>query len=250
MRHLLTAFQFLTPFKIGKIRIVSDEGLAKSMAWFGIVGLSIGIALAGAYLLLNLFLPKVVVSVFIVLLMVIFSRGLHLDGLADTADGIAGGPLAGAGKDKADMLRIMHDPNIGAIGAAAIFICLLLKFGCIYSIQSPVKALIVSSVLSRWAFVFSATKWRPAPDNDGMGSKFIKFAGRKELFWSTLTMFLTAIFMLGFKGIVIVIFAALFISIFNNFIKNKISGLTGDTLGAVGEAVECFSLVVISALTK
>ena len=141
----------------------------------------------------------------------------------------------------------MHDSNIGAIGAAAIFICLLLKFGCIYSLQSPVKALIISSLLSRWVFVFSAARWPGAAENEGLGSKFIKFAGKRELFWSSLAMVMAVLFILGFKGVLIVGLTVFFVTMFNNFIKAKIGGLTGDTLGAIGEFTEALALVVISA---
>ena len=244
MKYFFIALQFLTPLSIGKVKIINDEDLAKSMAWFGIVGLLIGIALAGAYLSLNLFLPSITVSVLIVLSMVIFSAGLHLDGLADTADGLAGG------KDKNDIIKIMHDSNIGAIGAIAIFICLLLKFSCLYSIQYPARALIVSALLSRWAFVFSAARWSSVFENEGLGSKFIKFAGIRELLWSSLTMLIVALFIFGIKAIAIIIIAVFFVTMFNNFIKAKIGVLTGDTLGAVGELTETLTLVIISAIVK
>ncbi len=216
-----------------------DQDLARSMGWFGIAGFFIGLALAFAYLGLSLFLPKIVISALIVLFMAVVSRGLHLDGLADTIDGLTGG------KNRADILRIMHDPNIGAAGAAAIFTCLLVKFSCIYSISDSVVplALVASSVLSRWAFVYSAVKWAPAPNNDGLGRKFIKYASRKELFLASFTA-LPVIFWP--KGILIIIFAAVLVYVFNRYIKNNIGGLTGDTIGAVGELVECLSLVIIS----
>lgn len=242
MRGLLTALEFLTPFKIGKIKILPDKELAKSMAWFGIVGLLIGLALANAYFLLSLLLPKMVVCGFIVLLMFAVTRGLHMDGLADTFDGLAGG------KDKTDILRIMHDPTTGAIGAAAVFICILIKFSCIYSFSEPVaiRALIVSAVLAKCSFVFSAVKWPAA--NEGLGKKFIEYAGKKELFSSSIIAFIVALFTFGIKGIAIVFLVALLIAVFNSFIKHKLDGLTGDTLGAIGEITEAFTLVLISAI--
>lgn len=244
MRGFLTALEFLTPFKIGKIKILPDKELAKSMAWFGVVGLLIGLALANAYFLLSLLLPKMVVCGFIVLLMFAVTRGLHMDGLADTFDGLAGG------KDKTDILRIMHDSTTGAIGTAAIFICILIKFSCLYSLdyKTVYGALVISSVLSRWSFVFSAVKWPAAPDNDGLGRKFIKSAGAKELFSSSIIAFIVALFTFGIKGIAIVFLVALLITVFNSFIKHKLNGLTGDTLGAIGEITEAFTLVLTSAI--
>ena len=240
MRHFLIALQFLTPIRIGKACIVPDRDLAKSMAWFGLVGFLIGLVLAGACYTLRLFLPDMVVSAIIVLFMVAISGGLHIDGLADTFDGLAGG------KDKTGVLRIMRDSNIGAIGAAAIFACLLIKFSSIYSANSPVKALILSSIFSRWAFVFSAVKWQAA-DYNGLGSKFIKYVGIKELLWPSLVISAAALFLFGVKSFILIPIVVLSISLFNNFIKNKIGGLTGDTLGAAGEFAEVLSLILCAA---
>lgn len=239
MHGFLTALEFLTPFKIGKIKILPDKELAKSMAWFGVVGLLIGLTLANAYFLLSLLLPKMVVCGFIVLLMFAVTRGLHMDGLADTFDGLTGG------KDKTDILRIMHDPATGAIGAAAVFICILIKFSCLYSLdyKTVYGALVVSSVLSRWSFVFSAVKWPAAPDNDGLGRKFIKSAGAKELFWSSLTALFAAIFIFRLKAFFILVLVVILVSLFNAFLKRKIGGLTGDTLGAIGEITEATVLL-------
>lgn len=246
MRYFLIALQFLTPLSFGKVNVVSDEELAKSMRWFAVMGLLIGLALSAAYSLLSLFLPRMVIAGFVVLLMVVISGGLHLDGLADAVDGLTGG------KNRGDILRIMHNSDIGAIGAAGIFICLLIKFSCIFSLPGSVTsgALIMSAVFARWAFVFSAAKWKEAPDNNGLGGKFIKFVTAKELFWSGAAMFITALFLFGIKGIGIIAAAIFFVTVFNNFIRRKIGGLTGDTIGAAGELSEAFVLVVISAMVK
>ena len=244
MRYFLIALQFLTLLKIGKVNIVSDVDLAKSMAWFSVVGILIGLILAGIYAVLIAYLPAIVVASIIVLLTAVFSGGLHLDALADTFDGIAGG------KDSNDILRIMHDSNIGAIGAAAVFISLLIKFSCVYSAQAPAKAIIVSSIFSRWAFVFSAKNWPAAPDSEGLGKKFISFVSIKELLWASLAMFAAVMYVFGIKGLILITIIVLSVWIFNNFIKNKIGGLTGDTLGAAGELAECIALVIISAMAK
>lgn len=246
MRHFLIALQFLTPLSFGKVNVVSDEELAKSMRWFAVTGLLIGLVLAGVHSLLSLFLPRMAAAGFVVLLMLVISGGLHLDGLADTVDGLTGG------KGKEDILRIMHNSDIGAIGAAGMFVCLLIKFSCIFSLSGSIAsgALITSATFARWAFVFSAAKWKQASDNSGLGSKFIKFVTAKELFWSSAAMFITALFAFGIKGIGITAAAVFFVTVFNNFISRKIGGLTGDTIGAAGELSEAFVLVVISAMVK
>ncbi len=245
MNYFILALQFLTPI-IGKCKIVKEEDLAKSMAWFSLAGLFIGIVLAGLYSLFILFLPQIVACALILLATILLSAGMHLDGLSDTVDGIAGG------KDKKDALRIMHDSNIGAIGAVIVFSCLLIKFACLYSFSSHMTrlALIVAAVLSRWSFVFSAAKWQAAPDNQGLGKKFINFVTNEELLWASLIMIAVLLACFWIKGILILGLAILFIVGFNNFIKNKVGGLTGDTIGAVGELTETLVLVLIAAIFR
>jgi len=245
MNDFLIALQFLVPLTVrGRCKIVKESDLAKSMAWFSAAGLFIGLILTGLYSLLILFFPQIVVCALILLSMILVSGAMHLDGLADTVDGIAGG------KDKNNILKIMHDSNIGAVGAVVVFACLLIKFSCLYSFSPGTArlALIGSSVLSRWAFVFSAAKWQPAPDNDGLGRKFIDFVGNKELFFASIVAAAGMLFIFKLKAIIIISVIILFIAIFNNFIKNKIGGLTGDTIGAAGELTETLTLLVISTI--
>jgi adenosylcobinamide-GDP ribazoletransferase len=122
-RPFVFAWHFLTAIPISRSHHEpSSAELATSMAWYSTVGLLIGGFLAAADIALRLFLAAEVVNVLLIVLLVLLTRGLHQDGLADTLDGLAGG------RTVADRLRIMRDPSVGALGATGLFLSLLLRY--------------------------------------------------------------------------------------------------------------------------
>ena len=126
MKRLLVALQFLTiiPFKIkGK---VDDNDLGRSLIYFPIVGLLIGLILAGiAYFAAPI--PPLVTSALILIAWGVITGGIHLDGFADTCDGFYGN------RPKEDILRIMRDSRIGTMGAVGVALILLFKFAVLSS---------------------------------------------------------------------------------------------------------------------
>jgi adenosylcobinamide-GDP ribazoletransferase len=106
---LLAAFQFLTILPVK--RSFTSEQVGRASAYFPVVGAVIGLALAGINYLLGLILPEEVVNVILIALLAVFSGGLHLDGLADTMDGIAGH------RTPEKRLEIMRDSRIGGFAA-------------------------------------------------------------------------------------------------------------------------------------
>ncbi len=116
----LAALQFLTT--IPTPHITREEEFGKSAAYFPVVGLIIGLILAGANWLLAFILPAPVANVLIIVLLVILTGAMHLDGLADTCDGIAGH------KPVEERWRVMHDSRSGAFGIVGVALLLLVKY--------------------------------------------------------------------------------------------------------------------------
>ena len=146
----ILAWHFLTAIPISRSHHEpSSTELATSMAWYSTVGLLIGGLLAAADQGLRLFLTAEVVNVLLIILLVLLTRGLHQDGLADTLDGLAGGRTA------ADRLRIMRDPSVGALGATGLFLSLLLRYAGLLALPQPVRlpVLLCMPALGRWACV-------------------------------------------------------------------------------------------------
>src|SRR5262245_62763461 len=133
LRPLLFAWHFLTavPLSRNHHEPASDQ-LASAMLWYPFVGLLIGGVLAATDVLLNRWLSNDVVAVLVIALLVIMTRGLHQDGLADMIDALAGG------RTPAGRLSIMRDPRIGAIGATGLFLSLMLRYGALVSLPESV----------------------------------------------------------------------------------------------------------------
>jgi hypothetical protein len=101
VRHLTLAVTFLTGIPLKVEGEVDSRDLWRSMGWYPLVGLVLGAAAWGVYAGLLELLPELVAATLVVLLLEAVTRGLHMDGLMDTADGI----FSGAPRERA--LEIM-----------------------------------------------------------------------------------------------------------------------------------------------
>ncbi len=243
MKLLLLALQFLTAIPV-KINAVKDEDMAKSMAYFPFIGLFLGGILAAAdNLLIFLSFNELISSVILVVLLIILTAGLHLDGLADTFDALL------SGKPKDEMLRIMRDSRIGVMGVLSLICILLLKISLIYSLSAPLKtaALILMCVVSRWSMVFSTFLF-PYARQEGKAKIFTRGMNMKILFLSVIS---AITFIFAIWGAISLLFfglAALSAYLIAKSINNKIGGITGDSIGAINELTEIivlFSICVI-----
>ena len=128
------ALQFLTSIPVPWRREVSPEALGRSTAYFPVVGLIIGLILAVLNWLLSHILPPAVVNALLLVALVVITGALHLDGLADTCDGIAGH------KPVEDRWRVMRDSHTGAFGVIGVVLVLLVKYVTLNSIPQVFMA--------------------------------------------------------------------------------------------------------------
>ncbi|MBW7957363.1 MAG: adenosylcobinamide-GDP ribazoletransferase [Deltaproteobacteria bacterium] len=238
MKGFIIALQFLTVFRIGKPASVPEpKELARSMAWFPVIGALQGLILVLAYSVLKAFLPESVVLASLIPVLLLTNCGLHLDGFADTIDGLAGG------RDREDMLRIMRDSSVGAIGAAGVTLLILLKFLSLYELPSNEKAwaIFLFPVVGRWAMVPLASFAGYARPSGGLGAAF---AGNTKgvLLAATLLAVIMAAPLAG--PFSILIFAALGVIIYMSslYFKRKLGGVTGDVFGFHSEIAELLFL--------
>ncbi|HAD03513.1 MAG TPA: adenosylcobinamide-GDP ribazoletransferase, partial [Desulfuromonas sp.] len=92
------------------------------------------------------YLPATVVAGILMVLLVLLTGGLHLDGVADVADGLGGG------RDAAARLRIMKDSRVGAMGVVALILVLLLKYQALAAFPAGERtiALLLMPAAGRW----------------------------------------------------------------------------------------------------
>jgi adenosylcobinamide-GDP ribazoletransferase len=226
-----SALQFLTLFPWPeRVERHADE-IGSSAIFFPIVGLFLGLILVLANFLLEPFASSILVSVVLVTLLALLTRGLHLDGLGDTFDGL------GAGGDRERMLRIMDDSHTGAFGLIAIVLVLFFKIHAIESLDfERWRALIAAPVLGRWAMVLLG--YRSQAAKQGLGATLIDHLSAKHFFFATLITVLLVAASLHAAGIAMMGWVALFTMASKIYFHRRLGGVTGDTFGAIGELSE------------
>lgn len=241
MNGFLTAVGFLTIIPVGK-RVIEEEDLGRSMVFFPLIGLMIGGLLVGVDLLGRQIFSPLVVSLLVIGVWAIISGALHLDGFCDTIDGLCGG------SNREETLRIMAQPGIGAKGMVAVICLLLIKTFSLLEAKSPYPLLIVPT-MGRWAMVAGAVMNSYARPT-GLGKAFVDYMGKRESLLASIMMMVvgTVLFKSGFFYILAPALVVILLSVF--YFKERMGGLTGDALGALGEVIEVITLLSICLLTR
>lgn len=244
----LAAIQFLTSIPIPLKRELGPEQLGRATSYFPVVGLIIGLVLAGLNWLLLLILPPAAVNALLIVALVILTGALHLDGLADTCDGIAGH------KSTEERWQVMRDSRTGAFGVVGIVLVLLVKYVTLNSIP-PVfttAVLILMPVVSRWTMVYAIFTYRYARPS-GLGTAF-KQATRWPQFTAatviTLAVALAMFPLFSLAGIILIFGTLIITTALAFYLGYKFAGLTGDTYGAINEVSEVMLLVIAIPIFK
>jgi adenosylcobinamide-GDP ribazoletransferase len=217
------------------------------MFFFPLVGLILGTALAWFNRLTG-FWPPVLADCLTVALMVVLTRGLHLEGLADTADGLAGG----MGSTRA--LEIMKDHNSGAFAVMAVALDLLLRWAALMALEPGLKfpALILMATAGRWSMVVTGYRSpypRPrAEGSTGLARPFVEELRPLELIGAGLTALAVGVLLLGSRGFILMAGVALLAFLFRLYLLRRLGGVTGDTLGAMGEIAEVGVLLTLAGI--
>ena len=239
LQPFLVALQFLTQIPVRFNSELDDRLIGKSILCYPVIGILIGLVLAVLSWILNS-TPPLVASVLLLICWVLVTGGLHLDGLADSADAWIGGT---GGRERT--LAIMKDPNCGPAGVIAIVLLLLLKFVTLYTLLMVDNwvILILAAILGRTILplLFLTTPYvRPS----GLGSLLAaQMPQRSTIAMVTLTAVLIPL-ALGINSLwILTVIAGIFL-IFRHLMLRRIGGMTGDTAGALVEITEASVLLV------
>jgi adenosylcobinamide-GDP ribazoletransferase len=242
----LAALQFLTSIPVPLKREPSPEQLGRATAYFPLVGLIIGGILVLLNWLLNFILPAVVVNALLIVALVIITGALHLDGFADTCDGIAGH------KPVEERWRVMRDSHAGAFGVVGIALLLLVKYVALSNIPPVfmIAILLFMPVVSRWAMVYAIFAY-PYARPSGLGTAFKDATRWPEFIAATIITLViaAALFPLfSLTGLLLVFGIWVITTAFSFYLKYKFAGLTGDTYGAINEIAEVMALLLAIAI--
>ncbi|MGH3327462.1 MAG: adenosylcobinamide-GDP ribazoletransferase [Streptomycetales bacterium] len=166
---LRLAFGTLSVLPVRRGR-VGRKALGRAMTLAPLVGLTLG-ALAGglAWLVDWLGGGALLAAAIGVTTMAVLTRGLHLDGLADTADGL------GSNQPPVETLTVMRSSDIGPFGVLTLMLVLLLQVAALTATWEAglgVPALIVAVTTGRLAVTWGCRRGIPAARPDGLGAVF------------------------------------------------------------------------------
>jgi len=241
MRAFIIALQFLTCIPLNPGMKVNEEEVGRSMLYFPLVGLCMGACLALARIPLAALLPQSMADGMIIALLAALSGAIHLDGLADTADGIAGG------KDREDRLRIMKDPRVGAIGVVCVVMVIMLKYVALMAMPMHLKssALLLVPVIGRWAQLLVAYRADYAGLTRGIGFTFTRQVTLPVVLCTSLLVGAFAYYLFSLKGAVVAVASLAACLAYTAYFRRTLGGVTGDVLGAATELAETAALIML-----
>jgi adenosylcobinamide-GDP ribazoletransferase len=239
LADLVEAIRFLTIIPIPGTPTNASSSLAKAITFFPLVGLLLGVLLALVGLATGWFWGNSVRAVAIVVAGGALTAGLHLDGLADTFDGVM------SWRPRERKLEIMRDSRIGVMGALALIAVFGLKVALLSTARAWVPALLLAPTLGRWAMSYALCRY-PAARADGLGAAAQMHSGPAALRNATLIALAAALLIAGLRGVIACALVWLVTRTLARWWTRDLGGLTGDTYGALCEIGE---VVVLAALT-
>ena len=255
MKGLILLFKFMTRLPIPENPEFDSKELGKSMKFFPVVGIVIGIILYAVYLIgAKFILSSYLLAAVVVLVEVILTGGLHLDGLADTFDGIF------SYRSKQKMLEIMKDSRLGTNGGIAIVLYFVLKIlliagirdtgfgiaGEMFGLQNAAGAVVlVTPVLARINTVLNCAA-APYARSSGSAKDFVECTDKAGVLTAAaIALIFSGVVGCGILGVLnplhLVNITAVTMVLglyFAKLMERKIGGVTGDTLGAILELSE------------
>ena len=247
-RPFIFAWHFLTTIPLSRTHHEpTAPELAASMAWYPVVGLLIGGGLVAADLALRLVFESAVVNALLIVLLVVLTRGLHQDGLADTLDGLAGGHTP------SERLSIMRDPRIGALGATGLFLSLILRYAGLMALPHDLRvpALLCMPAVGRWAMVMLAWIAPYARADGGLAAPFLTHLSWRHVGISTFVLGVGLAGCFGAVGAGVILLAgAVVVLVSWGTCRHWLGGITGDTLGATNEVIELLFLLCVPLLLR
>ncbi|MGO4258877.1 adenosylcobinamide-GDP ribazoletransferase [Marmoricola sp. RAF53] len=251
-RAALAAITFLTVLPLGRKVALDGTDVARGSMLFPVVGAAIGAASGGTVWLLGDHLPALLAAVLGVAVGVALTGALHLDGLADCADGFGA-------RTPEDRLRVMRDHTNGTYGGAALLLDLMIRVAALSAVAGTREALaftVAAGALSRTAGPVLAA-WLPyASDRPGAGEALNAHPSHSRAIAAGSLGVLISFLALAGLGMTdgtpagwsaAMVATIVVVQLVGLTARARLGGVTGDVMGACSELVELAVLVVLVA---
>jgi adenosylcobinamide-GDP ribazoletransferase len=222
----LAALRFLTNIPLPGRRRIKPEDIGRSIIFFPVIGLIIGLILVGLNWLMLIFLPSSLVDVLLLAALVAIGGALHLRGFINTGNSIAGG--------------------FGIIG---VFFLLLAKYFALSNIpwNWMAETLVLMPVISRWTMSYVIAVSPSAPSS-ALSRAYKREASWWRLLIATVITLVVVVLLLQLTGLMIMFIVWMAVLAMVAYLKGKFGGLTADAYGAINEAAEVYFIILICLL--
>ena len=241
MTGLRVAARYLTIVPLPGPTRLTPDALGRSAPWFPVIGIGIGVILLVVDRVTQVVFPTLLGALLTVTAWKLLTGGLHLDGLADCLDALGG-------HDAEHRLAIMRDSRIGAFGAMGLILVLLLEIVAVSELAPGLRGrtLLVVPVIARATPPLLVRLFRPAR-SEGLGAAFsasVDWWAAPVALAFAVAVALAALQTLGALLFALSVACAVALAW---FIVSRVSGITGDVLGAAIEIAELTGLLTASA---
>ncbi|RUM41169.1 MAG: adenosylcobinamide-GDP ribazoletransferase [Desulfobulbus sp.] len=239
--RIAAAIRFLTIIPLPGNAGTGEDELAGSLLFFPFVGMMIGVVVLFMAVILQWLLPSFVCAVLLTCLLAACSGGLHLDGLADTADGFF------SSRPRERILEIMRDSATGVMGSITLVFLLLIKVSCLDSLATDgmlLPAVFLMPLAGRTTIVLLMALQPYAREQGGLATLFYSQISRRAALFALAVFAIFSVCFAGVRGFAVVVASSLLVIAFGFYCRRKIGGSTGDTLGAVCELAEAVTALV------
>ncbi len=236
---LRLAVGLLTAVPVGDVGAVDREVAKRALWWFVPVGAALGAA--GSVVLVlteRLGLSALTAAALALASLAVLTRGLHLDGLADTADGL------GSRRPADRALAVMRASDIGPFGVAVLVLVLLIQVTSLA--EASWQALLVAVVIGRLSILVCCARGVPAARTDGLGALFAGTASWPLIVLSAFVAAGGALLAVGWVGLVAVLLALGAAVALVRHCMQRLGGITGDVIGATVELTTTLALLVMA----
>ncbi len=241
MKYLKHALSLLTIIPAGDMDKPEPGDTGRAAFWFPLIGVLIGFTTVIGWGIFKLMVPLIAADVLTIILWVVLTGALHLDGLADCFDGL----LCAASPEK--RLKIMADPHIGTFGVVGLILALGLKFSALYTLPptDTFFILIFAASYSRWLILIVAKL--TLARTDGMAADLAAGLNNRSIIAAAI---IPLVLMLagGWQAAVSAILATAAAAGIYVLAHKRIGGVTGDVLGLTIEISEITILLTYAAL--
>ncbi|MFT6202213.1 MAG: adenosylcobinamide-GDP ribazoletransferase [Granulosicoccus sp.] len=258
----LMALSLLTRFPVTRWlpETWADTLLGRSALWYPMVGLLLAGLLSFLVVLFSSSVSPFVVAVIVVIVWVALTGALHLDGLADCVDALYAGHAVVDEPSNTEFTSfkqqkifcVLKDPSVGAMGAIALVLLLLLKVSIVASLGVQLTVgLLLAIVLSRaCALLFiSVTPYTPHASVNGVGLTLATHVPKSAAFGVIVLTSLAVLLILPFFIALILLVCQLALCIvWRSFWIKRLEGFVGDAVGALIELSEVSVLFVFYLL--